>query len=252
MNNNAKSILSVLLSVYIKEKPAYLRQCLDSLFSQSLMPDEIVLVKDGPLTAELNVVIEEYYFKHPAIFKIIELEVNHGLGKALNETLQYCSCDIVARMDTDDIAKPDRFKKQMAILQENKDIAVVGSWVDEFWNDDKENIVSVRKLPEFSNDIYTFAKRRNPINHPTAMFRKRAVLTVGGYLHFPLFEDYFLWIRMLVNGNNFYNIPESLLYFRMSQNVYKRRGGLNYALNECKLRKVMLNLGLISNIGCSI
>lgn len=158
--------------------------------------------------------------------KVLSLVTNRGLGKALNEGLKYCSHELVARMDTDDIAMPERFEKQLAVFKKYPDIDVVGAWINEF-EDNVSNIKSVRKLPELPDDIRQFAKRRNPINHPVVMFRKSAVLAAGGYRHFPLFEDYYLWIRMLMNGAKFYNIQESLLYFRFSSEMFKRRGDGN-------------------------
>ena len=216
--------LSVLLSVYNKENPNYLVKSLDSIFSQTQSPVEVILVKDGPLNNELDGIIDLYVSQYPNL-KVFPLVTNQGLGKALNEGLKHCSYDIVARMDTDDIAKPDRFEKQLAIFEKYSDIDVVGAWIDEF-EDDISEVKSVRKLPELPDDIRQFAKRRNPINHPVVMFRKSAVLAAGGYQHFPLFEDYYLWIRMLMNGAKFYNIQESLLYFRFSPEMFKRRGYL--------------------------
>lgn len=235
---------SVLISVYKKEKPSFLEDCLNSIFMQTLCPTEVVLVKDGPLTPELDDVIRKYV--DLVNLKIISLEYNSGLGIALSKGLECCSYEIVARMDTDDIAKHNRFEKQIAIFKQMPNVDVVGTWIDEFVGENINNIVSVRKLPEVSNDIYSFSKKRNPINHPTVMFKKSAVLAVGGYQDFPLFEDYYLWIRMLVKGYNFYNIPQSLLYFRTSSDVYKRRGGWSYAINEWRLRRKMLYLNLIS------
>lgn len=236
---------SVLLSVYHKESPVFLRQSLDSIFDQTLLPTEVVIVKDGPLTNNLEEVIDYYISTHASIIKIVSLPVNVGLGTALHEGLKHCNCELVARMDTDDIAKPTRFEMQVKVFSDYPDISVVGTWTDEFV-DDKMNIVSVRKLPENQEEIYAFAKRRNPINHPTVMFKKRDVLSVGGYQHFFLFEDYCLWVRMLIKGYHFYNIPVCLLYFRMSPDVYKRRGGFKYAVTEYKLRRLMWNLHFIS------
>lgn len=238
--------LSVLLSIYYKEKAQYLEQSLNSILHQTLLPDEIIIIKDGPLTPELDKIIEEYSQKH-SIFKVIPLSVNQGLGKALNEGLKYCSFELIARMDTDDIAKANRFEKQVRIFQHLPDIDVVGSWIDEF-ESDISNIISTRKLPKNHSKIYKFAKKCNPINHPTVMFKKSAVISAGGYQHFPLFEDYYLWIRMLLNGSNFYNIQESLLFFRTSLNVFKRRGGFKYAINEIKLRREMKRMGFISQM----
>lgn len=237
-------MFSVLLSVYKKEQASYLRQSLESIFTQTLMPNEVILVKDGPLTEQLEKVIEEYRHKY-SILKIIPLTENQGLGKALNEGLKHCSYDLIARMDTDDIAVADRFEKQIAIFKRLPNIDVVSSWVNEF-EGDINNILSVRKLPENHEDIYNFAKNRNPINHPVVMFRKKAVITAGGYQHFPLFEDYYLWIRLLIHGAKFYNIQESLLYFRFSPDMFKRRGGWKYAWNELYFQKSIKQMGFIS------
>ena len=217
---------------------------MDSIFTQTTCPDEVILVEDGPLSSELNDIISEYSAKYPTL-KIIPLPTNQGLGKALNEGLKHCSYDIVARMDTDDIAKPDRFEKQLAVFEKYLDIDVVGAWIDEF-EDDISDVKSVRKLPELPDDIRQFAKRRNPINHPVVMFRKSAVLAAGGYQHFPLFEDYYLWIRMLMNGAKFYNIQESLLYFRFSPEMFKRRGGWRYVISELHFLQKMRQMHFIS------
>lgn len=237
-------MFSALLSIYYKENPRILQQCLDSVLSQTRMPDEVVLVEDGFLPPDLMAVIESYKRKITHL-KIVTLTVNVGLGKALNEGLKHCSYDIVARMDTDDIAKPERFEKQLAVFQEHPEIDVVGAWVDEF-EDDISKIKSVRKLPESHEEIRRFAERRNPVNHPVVMFRKSAVLAAGEYQHFPLFEDYYLWVRMLMNGAKFYNMQESLLYFRVSPDMFKRRGGLKYAWNEVCFQHCLLKMGFIS------
>lgn len=236
---------SVLVSVYIKEKSSFLRESLISIIEQTQLPNEIVLVKDGKLTNELDEIINQCILHTTIPFKVVSLPVNQGLGNALNEGLKHCTYDIVARMDTDDIAKKNRFEKQLKVLQNNSNIDLVGSWIDEF-HDDIRNVVSIRKLPENQKKIIEFAKQRNPVNHPTVMFRKEAVLSVGSYQHFPLFEDYYLWVRMLVKGCQFYNIQSSLLYFRTSSDVYKRRGGWNYALHEYHLRRFMWHSHFIS------
>ena len=234
---------SVLLSLYVKEQPAYLKLSLDSIFSQTMLPAEIILVKDGPLTRELDEVVEEFCFKN-SIIKVVFLSQNQGLGKALNEGLKHCSYDLVARMDTDDIAKPDRFEKQLKIFQDNPSIDIVSSWIDEF-EGDVNHLISTRKLPATHEEIFRYAQKRNPINHPVVMFKKSAVLAAGGYQHFPLFEDYFLWVRMLLNGAKFYNIQESLLYFRASSDMFKRRGGFKYACTEAKFLWHIHRLGLV-------
>lgn len=221
---------SVLLSVYYKESPLYLSQALHSIIKQSIPPSEIILVKDGELPKALEKVISQFQEKKTTI-KIVQLPYNQGLGKALNEGLKYCSYELIARMDTDDIAKPDRFEKQIKIFEKYPDIDICSAWIEEFEND-TNNILSVKKLPERHQEILKYAKYRCPINHPVVMYKKQAVLKAGGYEGFP--EDYRLWVKMLINGAKFYNIQESLLYFRFSRNMIKRRGGWKYAFADIK------------------
>ena len=235
---------SVLLSLYYKERPEYLRESLDSILNQTLPADEIVLVKDGPLTEELDAVVEEYQAKCPQL-KIVPLEKNMGLGKALNEGLKHCSHEIVARMDTDDICKPDRFAKQIAVFEQHPEYDLVSAWIDEFV-DTKDNIRSVRSLPELPEQIFEYGKKRCPVNHPVTMFRKSKVEAVGGYIHCLNLEDYYLWARMLVSGAKFYNIQESLLWFRFSDDVFKRRGGFKYAKTEAWFMWELHKIGYLS------
>lgn len=235
---------SVLLSVYKKENADFLRASLQSVYVQTTLPDEVIVVEDGPLTPELYKVLDDFSFKSKG-FKRVKLKTNSGLGIALNTGLEHCSNDIIARMDTDDIAKPDRFAKQLAVFEKNPNVGIVSSWIDEFV-DAPRNVVSTRKLPQFHKEIVKYAKSRCPINHPAVMFRKSEVMAAGGYKPFPLFEDYYLWVRMLLNGTIFYNIPERLLYFRTSDDMYKRRGGLKHALDEIRFQSFMHKSGFIS------
>lgn len=234
---------SVLMSVYHKDHSKWLDESLESIFGQTARADEVVLVEDGPIGEDLEEVIERYSNAHKEL-RVIRIEQNGGLGRALNEGLKYCSNEIVARMDADDICFPDRFEKQLKVFENNPDIDIVSSWISEFI-DVKENIVSVRRLPEDHTKIADYAKKRCPINHPAVMFRKSAVSAAGGYKHFKLFEDYYLWARMLVNGSKFYNIQESLLWFRVSPEMYKRRGGLRYSIDEIRFQQELHRIGLI-------
>ncbi len=235
---------SVLLSLYYKENPTFLRQSLGSVFCQTIPPDEVILVEDGELVPELYKVVEEFVSRNPNMKRVV-LKENRGLGKALNEGLKHCSYDLIARMDTDDIAKYNRFEHQVKIFKEHPEIDIVSSWIDEFEND-ISNIISVRKLPESHNEIAKYARFRCPVNHPVVMFRKEAVMSAGGYQHFPFFEDYYLWVRMLNSNAKFYNIQKSLLYFRFSPDMFRRRGGWKYALLELKFLGKLRNMKFIS------
>lgn len=213
---------SVLMSLYRKEKPAYLRQAIDSVLAQTVKPDEVVIVKDGPLTQELEDVISEYEKSYPDLFCIVVSEVNLGLGKALNLGLAHCRNELVARMDTDDIAKPERCEKQLAVFAENEELTLLGSSVDEF-HSTPEQIVSRRVVPTRHADIYEFAKRRSAFNHPTVMYKKSKVLALGGYGDLRRNQDVDLFGRMLFSGCIAGNIEESLLYFRSNDALAKRR-----------------------------
>ena len=241
---------SVLISVYYKEKPEYLEDAINSIFNQTLLPKEVILVEDGKLTDELYAVINILKEKHHEI-KTVRLKENQGLGSALNEGLKYCSYDIVARMDSDDISMPNRFRLQIDFLENHPDIDIISGWIDEFYGN-KENIISTRKTPEAHNDIVKFSKFRNPINHPAAMFRKKVICDIGGYRAIPFFEDYDLWVRAIASGVQLYNIQQSLLWFRLSDNAFLRRGGIDYAKNEITFQYHLHKIGYIGIINmCS-
>ncbi len=211
---------SVLMSLYIDEKPEYLRSAINSMLNQSVKPNEIVIVKDGKITDELQVVLDEY--ANAPLFNIVGYEDNRGLGFALNFGLKHTKNELVARMDTDDISKPDRCEKQLRLLEENQEFAIVGSYVDEFYSDPNK-VVSVRVVPTEHTDIYNFAKKRSAFNHPTVMYKKSAVLAVGGYGDLRRNQDVDLFGRMLFSGYKAANIGESLLYFRSNNALAKRR-----------------------------
>lgn len=241
---NKENCFSVLMAVYKKEQPLFFKEALRSVFEQSLIPNEVVLVKDGPLTEELEQIIVDFSSKNEQL-KVITLEKNQGLGETLRIGLNACSFDLVARMDSDDICKPYRFEKQIAFLKEHKEITIVGSWIEEF-SDCKEEIEAIRELPQEDKQLKIFMKWRNPFNHMTVMFRKKDILAVGGYQPFYLLEDYYLWNR-LANANYYFaNIGESLLWARGGYTMLERRGGWKYVVSESKLLKFMYRSGRIN------
>lgn len=238
---------SVLMSIYYKEDPEFLKQSLNSVLEQTLKPSEIVLVKDGELTYELDEVINQFVVQYPNMFKIVALEKNVGLGEALQTGLLNCTYEIVARMDSDDICLPNRFEKQIEIFDKDTSIDLVGSYIAEFETDTKK-IKSVRAVPCEFCDIVKKAKNRNPFNHVTVMFRKSAVIEAGNYKRFLWYEDYYLWIRMLLQNHKAVNIPDILVYVRTGTSMFKRRGGLKVFLNEVKFQKELLRLNFITII----
>ena len=236
---------SVLMSIYYKEKPEYFDRAMQSIWDeQNVKPDEIVLVQDGKLTDELYEAINQWNNKIGNIFKTIPLEENVGLGDALNIGLKKCSYELVARMDTDDIAKPNRFEEQLKVFK-NSDIDICSSWVSEFDNDEK-TIVSYRKLPEYHDEIVMYMKMRNGINHPAVMYKKSEVQNANGYKKMMWFEDYYLWARMILNGAKFYNIQEPLVNMRAGYGQLERRGGLKYAIEEFKFMLELKKIGFLT------
>lgn len=241
MKKNDK--VTVLMSVYYKEKPDYLIACLDSMLNQTYLPDEIVLVKDGPLTDELDSVIEEYVGKAPQVFRLVPLSENVGLGKALAIGVEASSHQLIARMDTDDIAIPERLEKQRNYFIENPATSIVGSNIIEF-EGTIENIIANRNVPSTHEEILTFAKRRNPFNHMTVMYRKEAVLEAGNYQPLNGYEDYYLWVRMLKHRAVAHNFNEVLVYARGGEDMYERRGGWKYYLDGREAQKKIFEVGL--------
>ena len=236
---------SVLMSIYYKEKPEYFDRAMQSIWDeQNVKPDEIVLVQDGKLTDELYEAINQWNNKIGNIFKTIPLEENVGLGDALNIGLKKCSYELVARMDTDDIAKQNRFEKQLKVF-ENSDIDICSSWVSEFDNDENK-IISYRRVPQTHEEIVDFAKKRCPINHPAVMYKKSEVQNANGYKNMMWFEDYYLWVRMILNGAKFYNIQEPLVNMRAGYGQLERRSGFKYAIEEYKFLKKLKEIGFLN------
>ena len=228
-----KTKVSVLMSIYFKEKAEYFRKSLDSILEQTYLPDEIVLVKDGLLTEELEQVIKEY--KNKINMKIVPLEKNRGLGLALREGVLNCSNEIIIRMDTDDISLKTRIEKQVNFFKKNSDIGIIGS---NAYNFEKEidDLKTISIFPEKNEEIRKFSKRRCPFLHPTIAIRKEILLGVGNYNDLLWFEDYDLFLRVLKITKG-YNFQEPLLYFRSNEELYKRRGGISYIKNEIKALK---------------
>lgn len=232
---------SVLMSVYKAEQPEYLRQSLNSMFTQTVPPKDLVLVCDGPLNADLDSVVEEFAGKWQEKMQILRLKQNGGLWNALNQGMKLCRCELIARMDTDDISLPSRCEKQLEVFRAMPDVAVCSGFVEEFGS---EGQGSVRRVPEKNDAILAFMKRRSPFNHPCAMFRKSAVEAVGGYENFYRLEDYHLWVRLLKAGYQGYNLQEILLKMRVDSGMYRRRGGVKYAMSQMKLCAFLHRMGV--------
>ncbi|MBD1383014.1 glycosyltransferase [Metabacillus arenae] len=234
---------SVLMPVYHGDKAEFVDQAIESLFIQTLIPNEVVIVVDGKIGSDTSKILEKYSSKENVV--IHQLDKNVGLGDALKIGLQKCSHEFVARMDADDICHKERFEKQVEFLEANKHIDLVGSFIKEF-TDQPADAKVIRKVPVHHEEILNYSKKRNPLNHMTVMYRKQAVLDSGSYQKFLWFEDYYLWVRMIQSGKKLHNIPEPLVFARTGHDMYKRRGGFQYLLNDVKLQCNFLRSGYIT------
>lgn len=235
--------ISLLMSVYIKEKPEYFKEALMSVVTQTLPVKEIVLVLDGPITSDLQKVIDDCQTNNPELINLVPLKENVGLGKALAIGVEACKYELIARMDTDDIMLPERIEKQYAEFVNDPELTIVGSNIDEFY-DSPQKIVGRRIVPESNEEIRKFSKKRNPFNHMTVMFKKLVILNVGNYQPMMGFEDYYLWVRLLKAGYKGKNVQESLVYARTGEDMYARRGGKKYFVDGLKGRTAIYRAGL--------
>lgn len=237
---------SIITSVYKNDRPEFVRTALDSvLVCQKVKPTEVILVQDGPVPSELQMILMEYEDLYPNVMKVLRLEKNCGLGNALRIGVENAKYSIIARMDSDDICLPDRFEKQLAYLEEHPECDIVGGQMTEFIGS-PDNIVGRREVPLANDEIYRYMKSRCALNHVTVMFRKAAVLKAGNYQDWFWNEDYYLWVRMMLSRCTFANIPDVAVNVRSGADQYARRGGKKYFNSEIGIKKLMLDNGLLS------
>jgi GT2 family glycosyltransferase len=233
---------SLLMSTYAGDSPDYLRVAFAStVLEQTRRPDEVVLVQDGPVPEELSRVIDELVAGSPVPVKHVPIEYNGGLGPALDLGLETCSHEIVARMDADDISRPDRFEKQLPLVEAGADI--VGSGLYEFGHT-VDHVVGRRTPPTDPAEIRRVVRFRDPFNHPTVVYRKSAVQSAGGYNDMALMEDYLLFTRMIDAGARPANLAEPLVSYRVGAGAYARRGGLQLLRSELALQRRFRELGI--------
>ena len=235
---------SISISVYKNDNPEYFIQALNSIISQTIKPSEIVLVVDGPVTKSIDKVIEQFE-KTFENFKTVRLKENKGHATARQIGIENTQYDIVALMDSDDISVPNRFEKQLSIFKNDKKLSVLGGQIHEFI-DSTYNVVGLRNVPLDDAAIKSYLKSRCPMNQVTVMFRKSAILAVGGYIDWHYEEDYYLWIRMVQASYKFQNLPLNLVNVRVGKEMYNRRGGYKYFKSEAKLQTYMWKHKIIS------
>jgi glycosyltransferase involved in cell wall biosynthesis len=238
------SAFSLLLPVYARDDPAQLERAFRSAVDeQTLRPTEALIVRDGPVGAALQAVLDELVASSPVPARVLALPENVGLADALTAGLDACSYDVVARMDADDVALPERFAKQLALLDTGYDL--VGAGLYEFV-DDESVTIGVRTPPTGVEHIKRYARFHDPFNHPTVVYRRAAVQAAGGYVPVGLMEDYWLFARMLASGARAENIPEPLVKYRVGAGAYRRRGGVRQLRAELRLQRMMRRAGITS------
>lgn len=235
---------SLLLPVHASDRAEFVRAAFESaVHHQTVRPDHVVVVRDGPVPEPLAQCVEVLLAECPVPVTYVPLENNLGLGPALDAGLAASPHDVIARMDSDDIAMPQRFEVQLPLIAAGADI--VGAGLLEF-GQDTSDIVGRRTPPSDPDDIVRFARIHDPFNHPTVIYRRAAVLAAGGYGDLPLMEDYWLFARMLSNGAKPANVPEPLVYYRVGDGAYQRRGGRVLLRSELALQRKLRDEGFIS------
>lgn len=240
---------SVLMSAYKNDNANFLMRALESIsVDQTLKPDQIVIVIDGPVSEEiLNTISEfEHNITDSITFTLIKKETNTGLASALNTGLVACKNELIARMDSDDIALPDRFALQTEYMESHPDIAVLGGSIAEF-EDDEHVILDKREVPFEHSEIKEMLKTRNPVNHMTVMFRKSIIAEIGGYCeNFGKLEDYKLWIDLVVTGYKIHNLPDILVNARIGNGFIERRSNKHEISDWDMLQSYLLSVGIIN------
>lgn len=229
------STTSLLMSIYNKVSPDALKDCLTSLANQTRLPQQFVIVKDGPLTSELEELVNNFSEQFSNITQIINIKTNQGLINALNTGLNHCTEDWIIRMDADDIAMLWRIERQMGYLESHPDIDVLGSAMLEF-EESPSKPLRLKPVVSGHERIVKQLAIRNPINHPSACIRKTSLIEIGGYPNLYLLEDYFLWAKMINANARFHNLEEALISYRFDDSTLVRRRGRQNFNNECKLR----------------
>lgn len=241
---NEHEPFSIAMSVYKSDNPSFFDRALCSITElQTVMPDEIVLVVDGPVSEELNKVIAKYETKYD-IFNVIRLEKNGGLGNALKIAVENARYELIARMDSDDVSSPTRFEEQLNYLTAHPQTDIVGGDITEFIGTE-DNIVGKRVVPQTNDEIREYMKIRSAMNHVSVMYKKTSVQSAGGYQDWFWNEDYYLWIRMWLNDAVFANTGTVLVNVRVGEEMYQRRGGDKYFKSEKGLQDYMLQHKMI-------
>ena len=239
---------SVLLSVYGKDDASFFKEALLSVSKeQTVKPAQVVVVEDGPVSAEIERSIEDATKESPECeFTIIRKSQNAGLAAALNTGLNACKYEWVARMDPDDISLPERFEKQLAFINKHPEVDVIGGSIAEFTNMPGDQ-QSERHVGLDMKSIREMAKSRTPMNHVTVMYKKDTIEKAGCYSeNFGKLEDYKLWVDLLGKDAILANIDDILVYVRTGNGFITRRSNKREITDWDMLQSYLLDNGIIN------
>jgi glycosyltransferase involved in cell wall biosynthesis len=232
------------MAVCGKDDPELFAKAIASVYRNELKPDYMVLVVDGPVSAQLEHQILSTEKKHGT--KVVRLDIARGLAEALNAGLAHINTEWVVRADADDYNLPQRFKRILELLHKQTDLDLVGSAILEVERDGTP--VAHRVMPVHQEEIRKFLARRNPFNHMTVAYRRSLVERCGGYPNIYLREDYALWAIMIMAGARCANLSEVLVNATAGRDMYQRRSGWRYAKAERRLQALLVRLGLKSQL----
>lgn len=236
---------TVLLPVYHKDIAEHLKIAIESSLNQTLMPNEILILVDGEVGVEIKAILDLYEMEYFDIVNIVYFEKNRGLGKVLRDGVVLAKHNIIARMDSDDISLPNRFERQIEIFKNDESLVLLGSNIREF-SYDMEQELKQKKVPLSCSEIVKYSKSRNPFNHMSVIFKKNDIIEIGNYEDMPLFEDYYLWVRVLDSGKKGMNISDVLVNVRAGEEMIAKRSGYNYFKCEINFQRNLLKMNYIS------
>jgi glycosyltransferase involved in cell wall biosynthesis len=240
---------SVVLSVFHKDDPVFFDLALKSLVEQTIVPPEVIVVSDGPITDALSEVLQKYLTRY-SFFVHIPCAQNMGPAHAWNLGIAAARYDWIARMDADDICIDERFEIQIAYIKSNPDISLLGGCISEFIMN-PEITHNIRKAPLTLDKIVACSKKSNPFNHVTVFFSKAAHAAAGKYVQVDGFVDYYLWVRMLNLGIKAANVDRTLVKVRVGNDMVGRRIGLKYAKSEFEFNVAVMKIGFFTTMqGC--
>ena len=237
--------LTVLMTAYSGTSVEELERSVASITGQTRPPEEFLVVVDGPVPAELEAAIDAAAAAHPSV-RVERLPVNVGSGLASARGLELATGDYVARHDSDDVSLPQRLERQMAAVEE-RGLDLVGAEMLEF-EGSPDHVIGRRTAPTSHEAIVRRLRLNNPVNNPTALFRRELALEVGGYSDLRYMQDYDLFGRLLAGGARAENLPEPLVLFNAGDAMIGRRGGWRMVRNDLDVQRRLRDTGAFGNV----